>query len=60
MPRSPLSWPRGVTDLCYGGDYNPEQWPESVWAEDVALMQRAGVNLVSLGVFSWSRLEPSA
>jgi beta-galactosidase len=44
--------------LCYGGDYNPDQWPETVWREDVALMRDAGVNLVSLGVFSWGRLEP--
>ena len=44
--------------LYYGGDYNPEQWPEPVWLEDVALMRQAGVNLVSLGVFAWARLEP--
>jgi beta-galactosidase len=44
--------------ILFGGDYNPDQWPESVWAEDVRLMQEAGVNLVSLGIFSWSRLEP--
>ncbi len=43
----------------YGGDYSPDQWPERVWAEDVRLMQEAGVNLVSLGIFAWSRLEPS-
>jgi len=29
-----------------------------VWEEDVRLMREAGVNLVSLGIFSWSRLEP--
>ena len=45
--------------MYYGGDYNPEQWPVEVWAEDVTLMRRAGVNLVSLGVFAWSRLEPA-
>ncbi|GGO27449.1 beta-galactosidase [Microbispora rosea subsp. aerata] len=45
--------------LWYGGDHNPEQWPEQMWAEDVALMRRAGVTLVTVGVFSWSRLEPS-
>ncbi|MEW2475007.1 beta-galactosidase [Micromonospora gifhornensis] len=45
--------------LCFGGDYNPEQWPASVWVEDVALMRRAGVNLVTVGVFAWSRLEPA-
>ncbi|HEY8967405.1 MAG TPA: beta-galactosidase [Candidatus Methylacidiphilales bacterium] len=44
--------------IAYGGDYNPEQWPESVWPEDVRLMREAGVNLVSLGIFSWARLEP--
>jgi beta-galactosidase len=44
--------------LVYGGDWNPEQWPERVWREDIALMREAGVNLVSLGVFAWSRLEP--
>lgn len=42
----------------YGGDYNPEQWPREVWREDVRLMREAGVNLVTVGVFSWSRIEP--
>ena len=44
--------------LHFGGDYNPEQWPKEVWAEDIRLMQKAGVNLVSLGIFSWAKLEP--
>jgi beta-galactosidase len=43
--------------IAYGGDYNPEQWPESTWAEDVRLMTEAGVNLVTVGVFSWTRLQ---
>jgi beta-galactosidase len=42
----------------YGGDYNPEQWPEAVWDEDVELMRRAGVTLVTVGVFAWALLEP--
>ncbi|MFU8849738.1 beta-galactosidase [Micromonospora sp. SL1-18] len=45
--------------IWYGADYNPEQWPEETWAEDVALMSRAGVNLVSVGIFSWALLEPA-
>ena len=45
--------------IRYGGDYNPEQWPESTWAEDIRLMAEAGVNLVTVGVFSWSRLQPA-
>ncbi|HEU5428101.1 MAG TPA: beta-galactosidase [Actinocrinis sp.] len=51
------AWPR-LDGIAYGGDYNPEQWPEEVWTEDVALMREAGVNLVSLGIFSWVKLEP--
>lgn len=43
----------------YGGDYNPEQWNREVWQEDVRLMREAGVNLVSLGIFSWANLETS-
>lgn len=45
--------------LLYGGDYNPEQWPEEVLAQDVELMRRARVNLATVGVFAWSRLEPA-
>ena len=44
--------------IAYGGDYYPDQWPEEVWAEDVRLMREAGVNLVTLAIFSWSRLQP--
>ena len=50
--------PLGRGGIAFGGDYNPEQWPESVWAEDVRLMQQAGVDLVSVGIFSWALLEP--
>ena len=45
--------------LLFGADYNPEQWPEESWPEDIRLMQQAGINLVTLGVFSWARLQPS-
>jgi beta-galactosidase len=47
-----------IPHLIYGGDYNPDQWPEDIWLEDARLMQEAGVNLVSLGIFSWTKLEP--
>ncbi len=46
--------------FLHGGDYNPDQWldhPE-ILDEDVRLMQKAHVNAVSIGIFSWSRLEP--
>ena len=54
-PAPRLKRPAG---LCYGGDYKPEQWPREVWAEDIALMREAGINLVSIGIFSWVLLEP--
>ncbi|MEV5685768.1 beta-galactosidase [Streptomyces sp. NPDC052164] len=44
--------------VLFGGDYNPEQWPEEVWAQDARLMEEAGVNSVTLGVFSWAKIEP--
>jgi beta-galactosidase len=56
------SWETGTwppPHILYGGDYNPEQWPPEVWREDVELMRTAGVNLATVGVFSWARLEPS-
>ncbi|MEW2044526.1 beta-galactosidase [Streptomyces sp. NPDC005476] len=48
-----------VPGLAYGGDYNPEQWPQEVWAEDMRLMAEAGVNMVSVNIFSWALLEPA-
>ncbi|GAA4725814.1 beta-galactosidase [Pedococcus ginsenosidimutans] len=51
------SWPNRRVAL--GGDYNPEQWPREVWSEDMELMREAGVSFVTLGVFSWSWLEPA-
>ena len=45
--------------MHYGGDYNPEQWPENIWPEDVRLMREAGVTLVSVGIFSWARIQPA-
>ena len=57
-----IRWPDGgqPRQLGYGADYNPEQWPREVWDEDVRLMREAGVNIVSLAIFSWARIQPSA
>lgn len=46
--------------MLHGGDYNPEQWlsmPE-ILEEDVRLMKKAGCNAMSIGIFSWTALEP--
>ncbi|MFC9536216.1 beta-galactosidase [Streptomyces sp. NPDC057717] len=50
----------GTRRLGYGADYNPEQWSREVWADDIRLMREAGVNVVSLAIFSWARLQPTA
>lgn len=46
--------------LLHGGDYNAEQWLDrpDILEEDIRLMKKAGVNVVTLGVFSWASLEP--
>lgn len=44
--------------LFYGGDYNPDQWPKAVWDEDMRLFKLAGVDVATVGVFSWARLQP--
>ncbi|WP_077624559.1 beta-galactosidase [Sediminibacillus massiliensis] len=46
-----------VPFIAFGGDYNPEQWSEEVWIDDAEKMQKAGVNLVSVAIFSWGVLE---
>jgi len=49
-----------VKSLLHGGDYNPEQWLDrpDILKEDIRMMKKAGVNVASLGVFSWSVYEP--
>lgn len=44
--------------IYYGGDYNPDQWPEEIWQEDMRLFKQAGINIVTLPVFSWAKLQP--
>lgn len=48
-----------IEKIPYGGDYNPEQWPEEVWKEDMRLFKLAGIDCVTLNVFSWAALQPS-
>lgn len=49
---------RHLGGMAFGGDYNPEQWPEETWLEDMALMREASVNLLTVGVFAWALIEP--
>lgn len=46
--------------IIHGGDYNPDQWLASpeVIDEDIRLMKLAHINSATVGIFSWSVLEP--
>jgi beta-galactosidase len=52
----PLAGPQPVR---LGAAWYPEQWPEAQWESDLQLMQDAHMNVVRIGEFAWSTLEPS-
>lgn len=60
--RQPFAWPKLLTEngrgIAFGGDYNPDQWSEETWDDDVCLMKKACVNTVALAIFSWDRIQP--
>jgi beta-galactosidase len=41
-----------------GAAWYPEQWSESRWDADLGLMEQAHLNVVRIGEFAWSSLEP--
>ena len=49
-----------VAALLHGADYNPEQWENypGIIENDIAMMQQAKCNVMSVGIFSWAKLEP--
>jgi beta-galactosidase len=51
--------PPPAPPIMLGTAWYPEQWPESRWDEDLTLMQQAGIRMVRVGEFAWSRMEPS-
>ena len=53
------SFSQKLKKLPYGGDYNPEQWPEEVWEEDMRFFKEAGIDTLTVNIFSWAALQPS-
>lgn len=49
-----------TNEFLHGGDYNPEQWWDEpdVINQDFALFKQAKINTVTVGIFSWAKLEP--
>ena len=44
--------------IYYGVAYYPEHWPEERLETDADLMAKAGINVVRMAEFAWSRMEP--
>ncbi|MGN7358306.1 beta-galactosidase [Paenibacillus sp. SAF-054] len=44
--------------MWYGGDYNPEQWGPEEWKEDHRMFKLAGIDVVTINVFSWALNQP--
>jgi len=51
--------PASIPPLMHGSAWYPEQWPEAEWEADLARMRAAGMNMVRIGEFAWSSLEPA-
>ena len=47
-----------LTKAPYGGDWNPEQWDSDVVREDIKLFREAGIDLVTINVFGWTKDQP--
>lgn len=54
-----MAYGKNINKILYGGDYNPEQWPPEIWQEDMRLMKKAHISIVTLNTFSWAALQPS-
>jgi beta-galactosidase len=48
-----------LNKILYGGDYNPEQWTRETWQEDMRLLALAGIDILTINVFSWAMLQSS-
>jgi beta-galactosidase len=55
----PAATGEGAPPILLGTAWYPEQWPESRWEADLTWMQQAGIHMVRVGEFAWSRMEPS-
>lgn len=45
--------------FLFGGDWNPEQWPEDTWEHDIEMLEDAHINEATINVFSWALLQPA-
>ncbi len=55
---SGVSTPYKMTKLVHGVCYYPELWPAEDVDRDITEMKALGINLIRIGEFAWSRMEP--
>ncbi|MBL4826767.1 MAG: beta-galactosidase [Spongiibacteraceae bacterium] len=51
--------PYGIKKLYHGAAYYPELWPPEDVVADIAEMKKLGINVVRMGEFAWSTMEPN-
>ena len=47
-------WKNYTVGVCY----YPEHWPEELWESDLTRMLAAGITVVRVAEFAWSKVEP--
>ncbi len=50
--------PLPARTMQLGVCYYPEQWPQTMWADDARRMHAMGIRIVRIAEFAWSKLEP--
>ncbi len=45
-------------EIVLGTCYYPEHWPERLWEEDLERMEEAGIRVIRIAEFAWSKVEP--
>ncbi|EEJ75448.1 hypothetical protein HMPREF0492_1843 [Lactobacillus acidophilus ATCC 4796] len=40
-----------LSRFLYGGDYNPDQWPEETWSKDIHVFKKADINSATINIF---------
>ena len=45
-------------ELTMGTCYYPEHWDKKFWADDLDRMKKAGISVIRIAEFAWSKVEP--
>ena len=51
-------WLVNGKELKLGTCYYPDHWDRSLWAQDLQRMLEAGIKVIRIAEFAWSKVEP--